>query len=158
MSFNNYRADSFIDLLNKKVDDLNYKIILASQQIDSILELLKDGEIPIPSGSGSSSSVPDYSAEIAVLLQLMGNIHVPNSSTTTVTLSEFISYVLIAYVRTINWQLHLAHLPVLPLEGYEILYFAISYCCSKESSCYFFNHYSIQQMYEDINTLMSGDG
>jgi hypothetical protein len=56
---------------------------------------------------------------MAVLQQLVGNIPVPNSSTTTVTLSEFTSYALTAYVRTTNWQLHLAHLSVLPLEGYE---------------------------------------
>jgi hypothetical protein len=56
---------------------------------------------------------------MAVLQQLVCPIHVSNSLITTVTLSEFISYALTAYVRTTNWQLHLAHLPVLPLEGYE---------------------------------------
>jgi hypothetical protein len=52
MSFNNYRADSFIDLLNKRVDDLSYKIVLALEQINAIMKFLKDGGIQIQSGDG----------------------------------------------------------------------------------------------------------
>jgi hypothetical protein len=40
MSFSNYRADSFIDLLNKRVDELNYKIVLALEQLEVIKKFL----------------------------------------------------------------------------------------------------------------------
>jgi hypothetical protein len=39
-----------------------------------------------------------------VLQQLIENILVPNSQTTTLTLSELINYALLAYVRTTNWK------------------------------------------------------
>jgi hypothetical protein len=63
MSFNNYHADSFIDLLNKRVDELNYKIVLALEQLNVIKKFLReDGIVPLEGGGA-----PDYSAEMAVL-------------------------------------------------------------------------------------------
>jgi hypothetical protein len=44
MFFNNYHADS-----------LSYKIVLTSQLIDAVQQVLKDDEITISSGSCSSS-------------------------------------------------------------------------------------------------------
>jgi hypothetical protein len=129
MFFNNYRADSFIDLLNKRVDDLSYKIVLTLDHINVILKYLKDGGIPIQSGDGSSSSVPNYSTEMAVLQQVVGNIPVPNSLTPTITLSEFISYALTADV--------IAAAKKVPPS---------------------FITTTLQQMYKNINSLMSGDG
>jgi hypothetical protein len=81
--------------------------------------VLNDGGITIPSESGSSSSALDYSAQIAVVQQLLGDIPVPNSQTTTVTLLEFINYQLVAYDHTTNWELHLAYISVLPFQDYE---------------------------------------
>jgi hypothetical protein len=63
--------------------------------------LLKDGVITIPSGSDLSSSAPDYSAQMAVLQQLVDDIPVHNSQT-TVTLSDFVYRVLQAYTVMSN--------------------------------------------------------
>jgi hypothetical protein len=50
MSFVTYRADSFTEMLNNKVDDLNYKRVLTSQRIDVVQQVLQDSGITIPSG------------------------------------------------------------------------------------------------------------
>jgi hypothetical protein len=99
---------------------------------------------------------------MAVLQQLVGPIPVPNSSSTTVTLSEFISYALTAYVRTTNWQLHLAHLPVLPLEGFETFSWLEVIDATKKVPASFLNN-TLGKMYEDVNELKGlygggGDG
>jgi hypothetical protein len=96
MSFSNYRADSFIDLLNKRVEDLNYKIVLALEQINGILKFLKDGGIPIPSGDGggSSSSGVDYSVDIAAIHQIIDVLPVlPNLPQESLTWPELIETV-----------------------------------------------------------------
>jgi hypothetical protein len=90
---------------------------------------------------------------MAVLQQPVGNIPVPNSLTTTVTLSEFISYALTVYVRTTNWQLHLAHLPVLPLEGYETFTWLEVIDVAKKVPASFLNN-TLGNMYENVNYLM----
>jgi hypothetical protein len=98
MSFNNYRSSSFTDSLYKKVDELTYKIISVTRQVNVVQQFVKEEVITLPEGGGgnSSNSAPDYSTEMVVLQQLVNNIPVPDTYTTT-TLTEFISRALKAY-------------------------------------------------------------
>jgi hypothetical protein len=45
MSFRTYHTNNFRDLLNNEIDDLSYKIILTSQQIDAVQQVLQDDEL-----------------------------------------------------------------------------------------------------------------
>jgi hypothetical protein len=77
----------------------------------------------------------------------VGNIPVPNNPITTVTLSEFINYVFKVYIRAPNWQLYLAHLPILPLEGYQTFTWPEIIAIAKKIHASFLTT-TLQQMYE----------
>jgi hypothetical protein len=66
MSFSNYRSESFTDSLYKKVDELTYKIVAVTRQVNVVQKFLKDEGITFPEGGGGNS-VPDYSTEMVVL-------------------------------------------------------------------------------------------
>jgi hypothetical protein len=55
MSFNNYRSSSFTDSLYKKVDELTYKIVAVTRQVNVVQQFLKDEGITLPEGDGGNS-------------------------------------------------------------------------------------------------------
>jgi hypothetical protein len=158
MSFNNYHADSFTDLLYKKVDELTYKIVSVTLQVNVVQQFLNDQGITLPEGGGgnSSNSAPDSSAQMLVLQQLVNSIPVPNTCT-TVSLTEFIYRVLQAYTIITNYQPHLEHLPILPLLGYEIFTWGEVIAAAKKIPASFVTS-TLQTMNNNINSLMSGKG
>jgi hypothetical protein len=158
MSFNNYRSDSFTDLLYKKVDELTYKIVSDTRQVNVVQQFLNEQGIKLPEvgGGNSNNSAPDYCAEMVVLQQVVNNIPVPDTYT-TITLTEFISRALKAYNIITNYQPHLEHLPILPRLGYETLTWPDVIDAVKKIPAFFLPK-TLENMYYNLNDLMSQGG
>jgi hypothetical protein len=91
---------------------------------------------------------------MVVLQQLVNNIPVPDTYT-TITLTEFISRALKAYNIITNYQPHLEHLTILPHLGYETLTWPDVIDAVKKVPV-FFLPYTLENMYYNVNDLMTG--
>jgi hypothetical protein len=120
MSFSNYHADSFIDLLNKRVDELNYKIVLAMEQLEVIKKFLREDGIALPErgGSNSSSSGVDYSVEILAIYQIIDVLPVlPNLPQQSLTWPKVINAIRKVPVSFLNNSLGKMYDDVYVLKG-----------------------------------------